>query len=300
MKRQYKNPPIKEAVCEFRFASGATWDMAVPGLIYAELRADFPRRLQNVVQTTGIRISAGHRGHQRRHADHQQRVGQSQADQRPIRLQIDQIHRLDTVRQPGQPEITTQVDERFREDISQLQGLRFWREETEDGLIVVAPNKLAISQYPPYPSWDGFNPIIQQAFNAYSMVAQPKGVERIGLRYINDITFELETVELGDYFEFFPKLGPNLPQDFTQLRMSLVISFNDNRDALRLQLLTSPEELDEHVRIRLDLDYYLLEPDAVPLERVSDWLQQAHDNLEEVFEGCLKEAVRVKFDQEVA
>ena len=42
--RKYRNPPIVEMVCEFRFAHTSEWDPAVPGLIYAELRELFPVR----------------------------------------------------------------------------------------------------------------------------------------------------------------------------------------------------------------------------------------------------------------
>ena len=43
-KRKYRNPPIVEVVCEFRFAETPEWDPTVPGLIYAELRDLFPVR----------------------------------------------------------------------------------------------------------------------------------------------------------------------------------------------------------------------------------------------------------------
>ena len=259
MSRQYKTPPIKEAVCEFRFRSEDTWDMAVPGLIYAALMNDFPRRLPNVVQTAGILITGGPR---------------------------------------GQPEVSSQVDEQFRQNIAQLQGLRFWREKTEDGLIVVAPNKLAVSQYPPYPSWDGFLPIIRQAFEAYVTVAKPHSIQRIGLRYINDIVFEVGTVDLEDYFEYYPHLGSKLPQDYGAFHMTLNFPYSQARDHLRVQLSTVPGTTDEQVVIRLDLDYSVVEAGAVPLERTTEWLQQAHDQVEEVFEGCLKDSVRAKFDEE--
>lgn len=254
MQRQYKKPPIKEAVCEFRFQSGDSWDMAVPGLIYAELMNDFPRRLPNAVEGAGIRI---------------------------------------TSRPGGQPEISYEVDEQFKQNITQLQGLRFWREASEDGLILVAPNKLAVTQFPPYPSWDEYLPIIQQAFDAYCSIAHPKSIERIGLRYINDVAFDVPTVELEDYFEYYPYLGSDLPKDFSALQMRVMIPFNAERDSLRLQISTLPGE---KVVVRLDLDYSLIEPEGVSLDRVPEWLQEAHDNLEKVFEGCLKDSVRAMFD----
>ena len=77
--------------------------------------------------------------------------------------------------------------------------------------------------------------------------------------------------------------------------MSMLIPFNDERDALRLQISTLPQST---VIVRLDLDYSLMVSEAVPLDHALEWLQEAHGNLEKVFEGCLKDSVRAKFDEE--
>ncbi|MFN6528556.1 TIGR04255 family protein [Nostoc sp. ChiSLP03a] len=37
-RRQYPNPPIEEAVCEFRFAPGPVWNFTIPGLFYEKIR----------------------------------------------------------------------------------------------------------------------------------------------------------------------------------------------------------------------------------------------------------------------
>ena len=42
-KHRYANPPIVEAVCEFRFEPG-NWDNAMPGLIWEQVRDLFPKR----------------------------------------------------------------------------------------------------------------------------------------------------------------------------------------------------------------------------------------------------------------
>lgn len=44
MSRQYENPPIIEALCEFQFEPDTPWDIVMPGLIYDELRNLFPLR----------------------------------------------------------------------------------------------------------------------------------------------------------------------------------------------------------------------------------------------------------------
>jgi uncharacterized protein (TIGR04255 family) len=40
-RRQYRNPPIEEAVCEFRFDSGSEWDITVPGLFYEKIKDQY-------------------------------------------------------------------------------------------------------------------------------------------------------------------------------------------------------------------------------------------------------------------
>jgi uncharacterized protein (TIGR04255 family) len=46
LRRRYKNPPITEAVCEFQFRGATAWDWTVPGLIYQEIKQEFPQKRQ--------------------------------------------------------------------------------------------------------------------------------------------------------------------------------------------------------------------------------------------------------------
>ncbi|MBC7259157.1 MAG: TIGR04255 family protein [Chloroflexi bacterium] len=46
MGRRYRNPPVVEALCEFRFKPGQPWDLAIPGLVYEKIRDRFPKRRQ--------------------------------------------------------------------------------------------------------------------------------------------------------------------------------------------------------------------------------------------------------------
>lgn len=48
--RKYKNPPVVEAICEFRLDQDTSWDLTVPGLFYERVRTAFPDREQRAVQ----------------------------------------------------------------------------------------------------------------------------------------------------------------------------------------------------------------------------------------------------------
>lgn len=47
--RQYKSPPIIEAICEFQFDPASPWDVTIPGLVYDQLREDFPQKRQRKI-----------------------------------------------------------------------------------------------------------------------------------------------------------------------------------------------------------------------------------------------------------
>ena len=59
-RRVYKDPPIIEALCEFRFVPSQPWDWTIPGLFYREVEAEFPVRRQfNPLQ---VEVSTGTEG----------------------------------------------------------------------------------------------------------------------------------------------------------------------------------------------------------------------------------------------
>ena len=45
-RRRYKNPPVEEALCEFRFEPGQDWDLTVPGKLQTELGNEYTGKPQ--------------------------------------------------------------------------------------------------------------------------------------------------------------------------------------------------------------------------------------------------------------
>lgn len=50
MSRAYKNAPLVEAVCEFRLSQDTSWDSTIPGLLYEQLRNEFPNKTARTFQ----------------------------------------------------------------------------------------------------------------------------------------------------------------------------------------------------------------------------------------------------------
>ena len=251
MNRQYQNPPLREAVCEFRFQPDSPWDLAIPGLFYAALRDEYPKRVYTQEAVTAT-LGVGTEG--------------------------------------------------AREEIQSTQtsdDLRFWR-DSDDGVIRLTPHILAISQYKPYPAWDGFRPVIMQALSAYREVANPTGMQRIGLRYINEFDFHVASgntsIDLDHFFDLGPRVGDRLRQDLASFFVGIQYLFDDQRDALRIQMQPVPLEQLGAIRITLELDYFLNQPGEVAWESVGEWINNAHSRISESFEGCLTDPLRTRLD----
>jgi len=186
--------------------------------------------------------------------------------------------------------------EGIEQQVKTADRMQFLRDD-ERALIQVGPNLLAINHLKPYPTWQEFLPLIRQGFDAYLAAANPKGIQRIGLRYINRMEIPGERIELEDYFEFRPFVAPRLPQDFGPFIVGVQIPYEDSSDTLRLQLASATVETPHTVPVMLDLDYFLAQPGRVSPDRVFEWVEVAHSHVEEVFEACITDRLRQMFQE---
>ncbi len=174
-------------------------------------------------------------------------------------------------------------------------SLRFWRETDDLGYFSVAPYRFAVSHSRPYPSWESFSQIIHRGVQAYQEVLDPSRINRIGLRYINVIDLGQISAQIDEFFDFYPFVGDDIPQDVSRFHCLIQTGFEENRDSLILQIANTAGSEGQSVEVILDLDYFLAQSENFELDEVPDWLERAHTNLQSVFEGCLKDSARSLF-----
>ena len=176
--------------------------------------------------------------------------------------------------------------------------MQFLRKD-EKSLIQVGAHLLSVSVLKPYPSWQRFLPLIKKGFNAYCDVVAPKSIQRIGLRYINQIEVPGQDIKLEDYLEFRPFVGLGLPQDFVTFALGIQVPYEEARDILSIQLtsLPVPKESTDRAAMILSFDYFLLKPEGVTLEEAFKWVEIAHKHIEDVFEACITQKLRHLFKE---
>jgi len=191
----------------------------------------------------------------------------------------------------------TQGPEGLQQQIRTSERLLFVTEH-RNLLVQVGPRLLVVNALKPYPHWEGFKPRIEMVWKSLQETIDVQGLERIGLRYINRIELSAQSIELEEYFEFYPFVGRWLPQRMTSFLVGVEFSYANDRDRCRVQLTPiTHSETEGKIAFILDLDYFLARPRGVAVVDVLDWIEEAHSRVEEAFEGCITDKLRVMFEE---
>lgn len=176
--------------------------------------------------------------------------------------------------------------------------MRFGRED-KTALVQLSENLLAINVLPKYPGWHNFKPLILARLKDYVSVIQPKGIVRIGLRYINRISFPEAEFQFDRFFarsSYLPVVAYDAKGPFL-VRLEL-----PRRDGNRLNLtiVTHAQPLEPgHVPVVVDLDHIAfrrLDPtDAAETDAV---LEDGHSQIISAFESIIGDELRRGFGPE--
>jgi uncharacterized protein (TIGR04255 family) len=155
---------------------------------------------------------------------------------------------------------------------------------------------LAVNAFKPYPLWRRFKYYIEVAWEGLKKVIEIKGLERIGLRYINQIALSTPRVHPEEFLRFYLFVSQQLPQQIVSFLAGAEFSFVDDRDRCRVQL-ASPFSSGDKTTFMLDIDYFLERPCAVAVADALEWVEEAHSRVEEIFEGCITDRLREIFQE---
>lgn len=247
-RRKYRNPPIEEAICEFRFVPSQEWDPTVPGRFYEKIRETYSAkpREQRVVEA-GFQVS---------------------------RQSVDSSMRL-------------------------KQGVAKVQFPTEDGkrLVAIGPDVMSVHVLRPYPGWEeDFRSRITQALQAYEDVTAPKGVRQIGLRYINQIVLEGDSISLDEYFTSPPRTPDSFPKQ-TSAIFSRIESFYKD-DPIRLVVTFASVQAPEgKSAFLLDLDLVWMSDDSIiAFDDVMNKVEELRHRERDAFEALITDRAREVFD----
>jgi uncharacterized protein (TIGR04255 family) len=165
-------------------------------------------------------------------------------------------------------------------------------------LLQMAPNTFSVHHRSPYPGWAKFLKLALESLSTYLEVVPAGAFVRLGLRYINRIALPAGQADLAEYFT----LAPHLPQGVAGQLSSFVLQLQNDvaeGDELRIVFGTVvPEEHEESAYI-LDLDFYSTLEREPSTEIAENWLNHAHELLENSFDASFTNRTHVEVFKEV-
>jgi uncharacterized protein (TIGR04255 family) len=153
-------------------------------------------------------------------------------------------------------------------------------------MVQVGPHLLAVNHLRPYPQWEVFLSLILRMFNEYQGIAGQSVLQRIGLRYINQLALPPGSVDLGQLITLTPPLSGALDRPLQAFYQRYEIEQSRPEGVLVHQ--TGIQEVGGRPAILLDLDFVSTQVQALQsAEQVRQWLDDAHHCVYDAFVASL-------------
>jgi uncharacterized protein (TIGR04255 family) len=154
-------------------------------------------------------------------------------------------------------------------------------------MVQVGYNLLAINQLKPYPTWTEFVALIMRIYEEYQELVRNIELDRIGLRYINQLLIPDKITEIGDRITLAPALTGKLARPIHAFYQRYEIEQDNPEGLLIHQTGTQQDEQGNPVFV-LDLDFGSTKVLGLKnAQNVKAWLDLAHIRVYEAFVASL-------------
>ena len=169
--------------------------------------------------------------------------------------------------------------------------------EDERSLVQLATDLISVNKLKPYQNWESFKETIVKSLKAYTAISQPKGIRRIGLRYINRIDIPEDQVKIEDYISAVPSLPEPIPQVYETWVLRVEIPFREHGGILVVQSGSVREAGKDGITFLLDLDFIVQRAETIALNSAGEMIEIAHNEVEKAFEACITDKTRALFKE---
>ena len=180
--------------------------------------------------------------------------------------------------------------------ISQEKLLRFYQ---KDRTQLVQANKdfVSVNKLKPYSGYEKFRTDTEIVLKNYIDLTSPKLINQIGMRYINQIIISETSIELSDYFRFMPQIPDEVTEGVNINNVLLQIQFapRNSQHQLMTALRSDVSSVEGQSVFFLDIYDMLSINNEVDINVILNSLNEAHKNIERVFEGFITDKARKLF-----
>lgn len=149
--------------------------------------------------------------------------------------------------------------------ISTHEKINGYRYESLDGIKIVQlkDDGFTYNRLKPYESWDEVRDEAMRIWNLYTDLIKPEFINRIALRYINNLNAPLPMKDFKDYLTCPPEVPEGLPQGISSFLYRVVVPHSDSRiTAIITQAMEATLDIKNKIPIILDIDVFKITEDG--------------------------------------
>ncbi|MFZ5944993.1 MAG: TIGR04255 family protein [Bacillota bacterium] len=167
--------------------------------------------------------------------------------------------------------------------------------EDESTFVQVGPDLLMINKIKNYTVWEEYFELIKKTIEVYFKELSPIKINKISLKYLNQINIGEENLKIEDYFNFRPNIEAKITEEISSFIVGIKIPYNESEDILKLVLNNTKPNKPNETSFILELEYYSNAIDKV--ENLTEWLGKANKIIKEKFEACITDKSRSLFGE---
>ena len=172
------------------------------------------------------------------------------------------------------------------------------RLSSDDGRfnLIIDDHVILILHRRPYTHWSTLRDLIQSAYEQLQTCFKFNSVQNVGLRYINRVNIPDDKVVIHKYFNVGPELRGHLNDGrlFYYFKTVINLKYDSANCIVSLEPTAIDKDRNETYPVRLDLYYIAKGP--VESNIFLEWLEKAHDDVENLFIDCTTEECQKMYE----
>ena len=175
---------------------------------------------------------------------------------------------------------------------------KLYRFFQNDKSRLVQANKdfVSVHQLKPYAGYEKFKAESEKILENYIDIVAPKSVKRIGMRYINQIIIPETNVELSRYFRYIPQIPEEVTEGINNVLLEIQFTPRNSNHQVMTSLRSGISSMENQVVFLMDIYDILQLNNEVNTGDILESLDEAHNNIERVFEGFITSEARELFE----
>jgi len=166
---------------------------------------------------------------------------------------------------------------------SGVDGFQFLN-KAEAKAVQVRLDGFSFHKLKPYVNWESMRDEAEILWRKYVILAKPRNVNRIGLRYINQLELPMPVKDFKDYILTVLEIAPKLPQGISEMFMKIVTHDPDSGAQAIITEALQPVDIKKNiVPIIFDIDSFYMRIEAPTERTIWDLLEKLRDFKNRIF-----------------